>query len=78
MQAEQVDYSDQDPDEVSADAAWGYCDKKCHADARDLRATVLQEVKLYSLKRDKLMKKTQDLQGEDLKFRPKVDLTLLD
>ena len=45
---EDLDYEDYEnwPDDVSSNAAWGYCDKKCHVSASNLEANVLQEVKI--------------------------------
>ena len=43
-QFDEVDYEDDTPDDVSADRAWGYCDKMCHARRRNLKPKVLQEV----------------------------------
>ena len=44
LQAEDVDDYDDWPDDVSSNAAWGYCDKKCHVSMESLKAQTLQEV----------------------------------
>ena len=37
------DYGPDTPDDVSAERAWGFCDKKCYASKSSIMANVLQQ-----------------------------------
>ena len=49
LQPYEVDYDDDTPDDVNSNAAWGYCDSKCHVSVSNLQAKVLQEVRVSSI-----------------------------
>lgn len=75
---EDVDYGAFTPDDISFEAGWGFCDEKCHVSLLDLGATVLQEVKLFSLAEKQALIKTNYLKKENksLSLRPQVKYEL--
>ena len=42
LQFADLDYGEDEPDDVGPDRAWGYCDKMCHR--KQLKPDLLQEV----------------------------------
>ena len=68
------DFDEDTPDDVTVDAAWGFCDRKCFETTENLKANVLQQVALTVLDSEHCHLMTAS--NEDISYRAKVDREL--